>query len=337
MHEKRVLVAMMLVAPAACFSSPQFGHRRRVQPRTTIRMFNDKELNDEKDVWKFREDFVRGSFENVVNWKEDAREAQERRAKRREEDGGAAAKNAFAASATAVIVGALVLRLGGRAVLVSVLGLDMVAELGIGDQIDQVLAYSQDAGAWTVVAFLAAWIVAKVFLVDVIALALAFSSGVLFGGVLEGAVISAVGATIGSLTALTLSRTLLQDRVEGAISKRPVARGLAKVVEDDGFKTVLVLRLSPICAQPPTPLRATPHAPRTRARPHAVPHAHFNRRGARMPATHPLSLSLSLSLSSSHPLILSSSHPLVLSLCAQCPFRRARTPTSAPSPATGPS
>ena len=161
-----------------------------------------------------------------------------------------ASKTAFAASATAVLVGALVLRLGGQAALVSVLGLDVVADLGIGDQIDQVLGYAEQAGGWTVVAFIGAWVIAKVFLVDIISIALAFSSGILFGGVVEGALVSAVGATLDSLTAFGLSRTLLQEKVEEKISEQPVARGLTKVVEEDGFKTVFVLRLSPILPIP---------------------------------------------------------------------------------------
>ena len=88
---------------------------------------------------------------------------------------------------------------------------------------------------------------------QVISIALAFASGIIFGGVFEGAAISAVGATLGSLAAFQLSRTLLQDRVEDAIEKQPVARALAKVVEEDGFKTVFVLRLAPIL---PIPLGA---------------------------------------------------------------------------------
>ena len=84
-------------------------------------------------------------------------------------------------------------------------------------------------GADRVVAFFAAWIVAKVFLVDVISIALAISSGVVFGGVFPGALLSATGATIGSLCSFQLSRSLLQERVEGTIEKQPVARALAKV------------------------------------------------------------------------------------------------------------
>ena len=126
----------------------------------------------------------------------------------------------------------------------------MVADLGIGDQIDKVLQYADAAGGWTVVVFLGAWVLSKVFLIDILAIALAFSSGILFGGVFEGALISALGATMGSLSAFALSRTLLQERVDKALVKQPVARGLAKVVEEEGFKTVFVLRLSPILPIP---------------------------------------------------------------------------------------
>ena len=212
-----------------------------------------------REVWQYREEFAKNSFRTLVSWKEDQLEDQRKRAARREEGGDLgtdASKSAFAASAAAVIVGALVLRLGGRAALVSVLGLDVVADLGIGDQIDQVLAYADEAKELTVVAFIGAWIVAKVFLVDIIAIALAFSSGLLFGGVVEGALVSALGATLGSLTAFGLSRTLLQEKVEEKISKQPIARGLTKVVEEDGFKTVFVLRLSNVL---PIPAGAYPY------------------------------------------------------------------------------
>ena len=212
-----------------------------------------RKLLDEEDVWKFRESFSRGLYGSLVNFKEDEREESERRAERRAAGSTASqegAKSAFAASAAAVLIGALLLRFGGRAALVSVLGLDIVADLGIGDQIDKALEYATAVGDLKVVAFIAAWVVAKVFLVDFVAIALAFSSGILFGGVLEGALISTIGATLGSLTAFGLSRTLLQDRVQGVIEKQPVARALAKVVEEDGFKTVFVLRLSPILPIP---------------------------------------------------------------------------------------
>lgn len=259
------LLAICFLAPTAafrcahasfCATHPRSAAQRHTRP--TI-MLDKQAMDDQIETWQFRQQFVQNACSFLVDVKEDERADEEARAKRREAGETASAdatRSAFAASAAAVLVGALVIRLGGRAALVSVVGLDAVAELGIGDQIDQVLQYADAAGGWTIVAFLAAWVVAKVFLIDVISLALALSSGLLFGGVLEGAFISSLGSTLGSLTAFGLSRTLLQERVGKQIEKQPVARALSKVVEEDGFKTVLVLRLSPVL---PIPLGTYPY------------------------------------------------------------------------------
>ena len=139
-------------------------------------------------------------------------------------------KQAFVASAVAVVFGAFVLRLGGRAALVSLLGLDFVAELDIGSQIDQVVQTADALGPLTVIAFVLAWVVAKTFFLDFLSVALALyvrsftwcgvlansvisplprpitpltnslpssASGIIFGGVIQGALLSATGATIG--------------------------------------------------------------------------------------------------------------------------------------------
>ena len=73
---------------------------------------------------------------------------------------------------------------------------------------------------------------------------------------LPGAFLSATGATLGSSLSFALSRGQLKQRVDGALAKQPVARGLAKVVEEDGFRTVFVLRLAPIL---PLPLASYPY------------------------------------------------------------------------------
>ena len=222
------------------------------RPPNTV-VVGDERLEQELEVWRMREGMMRGLYDAVVNWKEDEREQEEKKLEETSEEtdrNAEATKSAFAASATAVLVGAFVIRLGGRAALVSVLGLDLVADLGLDEQINSAIEYADALGGLAVVGFILAWVVAKVFLVDVLSIALAFSSGVIFGGVFKGAIISAAGATLGSLTAFLLSRTLLQERVEGAIEKQPVARALAKVVEEDGFKTVFVLRLAPIIPIP---------------------------------------------------------------------------------------
>ena len=210
---------------------------------------NDKRLEEELEVWRLREGMIRGAYGVLVNWKEEDREEAAAGGR----DASDAGKSAFVASASAVLIGAVILRLGGRAALVSVLGLDVVADLGIGDKIDEVVSYADALGPLAVLGFIGAWVVAKVFLIDFISIALALSSGILFGGVFPGALLATTGATIGSLVAFQLSRGIAQPRVASAVESQPVARALAKVVEEDGFKTVFVLRLAPIL---PIPLGA---------------------------------------------------------------------------------
>lgn len=220
--------------------------------RFAMTVVNEKTISNEAEVWRLREQIVRRSYEVIFNIKEDELDRVKRYADE-ERDSGETTRSAFITSAVAVVVGAIVLRIGGRTALVSALGLDIVADLGIGDKIDQVVQYADALGGWSIVAFFAAWVLAKVFLIDFVSIALAIASGVIFGGVFEGAALSAIGATLGSLVAFQLSRTLLQERVVETVDNQPIARALSKVVEEDGFKTVFVLRLSPIL---PIPLGA---------------------------------------------------------------------------------
>ena len=212
----------------------------------------------EEESWAQREKWTRGllSLVALVKLTLLQQDADKAAAAARAGDSAstAATKSAVVSSAVAVVVGAFLLRLGGRAALVSLLGLDLVADTGISSQVDQVLGFASGAGRpAAVAAFFGAWVVAKVCLLDFLSVALAFSSGLLFGGVLEGGVMSSLGATLGSLCGFYLSRTLLKDRIARAVESRPVARALATVVAEEGFKTVLVLRLAPLPALPQVP------------------------------------------------------------------------------------
>lgn len=158
------LLALSLLPSARAFSGaagrPSLrGTRRAASPALADR----SQADDELEVWRLREGMVRGVFGSVVNWREDDKEAAEARAALGGEADGST-RTAFVAAAAVTVVGALVLRLGGRAALVSLLGLDLVAELGIGAQIDSVVQYADALGVWAIVAFVAAWTVAKVFL-----------------------------------------------------------------------------------------------------------------------------------------------------------------------------
>lgn len=118
------------------------------------------------------------------------------------------------------------------------------------DQVDQALAYADELGPWKLVAFAGAWCITKVACLDAIGVVLAVSSGILFGGVWQGGLASASCATLGSTIAFCLGRTVLKDRVAPEVEKRAALRAMERAVSNDGFKTVLTLRLAPLLPIP---------------------------------------------------------------------------------------
>ena len=160
------------------------------------------------------------------------------------------AKNAFLFTAFFVAVSATIVRIGGRAALVNVLGLDFVTDSGIKEQVDGFLSSFQSLGDLRFAAFLGAWILAKSLLLDPVTIILALSSGVLFGGVWEGVAASVTCSSIASLISFYLARTVLRERALEEIAKRPALKAIDRACAKEGFKTVFTLRVSPLIPIP---------------------------------------------------------------------------------------
>eukprot|EP00639_Heterosigma_akashiwo_P034369 CAMPEP_0194731392 /NCGR_PEP_ID=MMETSP0296-20130528/57181_1 /TAXON_ID=39354 /ORGANISM="Heterosigma akashiwo, Strain CCMP2393" /LENGTH=473 /DNA_ID=CAMNT_0039638901 /DNA_START=162 /DNA_END=1583 /DNA_ORIENTATION=+ len=160
------------------------------------------------------------------------------------------AKNAFLFTAAAAAISATVLRVGGRAALVELLGLDFVMDSGIKDQLNTFIDQAQSMGDLSYLYFFAAWVFAKLFCLDFIPVVLALSSGVLFGGVLQGALLSTGCATAASFIGFLLGRTALREKVEEQMGRRPALRAVERAVSAQGLKTVLTLRLAPVLPIP---------------------------------------------------------------------------------------
>lgn len=104
-------------------------------------------------------------------------------------------KVAVSLTAFCVAAGAIVLRVGGRAALISAVGLDFMADNpDLKNNLDNILAVSDSMDpTQKVVLFTAAWTAVKLSCIDAGGVALALSAGVLFGGVFQGAIASAAG------------------------------------------------------------------------------------------------------------------------------------------------
>lgn len=163
-------------------------------------------------------------------------------------------KAALTLTAFVVAAGAVTLRVGGRAALVSAVGLDFANENPeLKENMDQFLGYLSglDQGL-EALAFIAAWTFVKVFCFDAGGVVLALSAGILFGGVIQGALFSAFAATVGSSVAYLLAKVDSPFRTKALelLEEYPSLRGIEKVVAEDGLKAVLTLRLAPILPIP---------------------------------------------------------------------------------------
>jgi len=163
-------------------------------------------------------------------------------------------KAALSIAAFFVAAGAVLLRVGGRAALVSTLGLDFANDNPeLKENLDTFLNYAASLDTTTEAAlFILAWTAVKVFCFDAGGIVLAFASGILFGGVIQGAVFCALAATIGSSVAFGLAKldTPVRTKALEIVEEYPYLRGIEKVVARDGLKAILVLRLSPILPIP---------------------------------------------------------------------------------------
>eukprot|EP00551_Chaetoceros_affinis_P010999 CAMPEP_0203684488 /NCGR_PEP_ID=MMETSP0090-20130426/48058_1 /ASSEMBLY_ACC=CAM_ASM_001088 /TAXON_ID=426623 /ORGANISM="Chaetoceros affinis, Strain CCMP159" /LENGTH=543 /DNA_ID=CAMNT_0050553663 /DNA_START=110 /DNA_END=1744 /DNA_ORIENTATION=- len=159
-------------------------------------------------------------------------------------------KLAITLSAFVVAAGAVTLRVGGRAALVSGLGLDFATgNPELKENMDQFLNFASSLGDGTeALLFVLAWTAVKVFCFDAGGVVLALSSGILFGGVLQGALFSAFAATVGSSVAYYLAKvdSPIRKKALEIVDEYPSLRGIEKVVAEEGLKAVLTLRLAPI-------------------------------------------------------------------------------------------
>jgi uncharacterized membrane protein YdjX (TVP38/TMEM64 family) len=163
-------------------------------------------------------------------------------------------KLAVTFTAYVVTVGALVLRIGGRAALISAIGLDFLSDSPeLKENLELVLTTAETMDPLTkVLLFTAAWTAVKVLCFDAGGVVLALASGIVFGGVIPGALASATAATLGSTVAFSLAQadTPVRQKALSLLEEYPSLRGIERVVARDGIKAVLTLRLAPVLPIP---------------------------------------------------------------------------------------
>jgi uncharacterized membrane protein YdjX (TVP38/TMEM64 family) len=115
--------------------------------------------------------------------------------------------------------------------------------LPINEWITSFLAWVQGLGPWGPVLLAAAYVPAAVLLVP--GSLITIGAGAVFGLTVGTAAVS-VGSTLGASAAFLLGRTLARGWVERRVAGNPRFAALDAAVGEQGFKIVLLLRLSPV-------------------------------------------------------------------------------------------
>jgi uncharacterized membrane protein YdjX (TVP38/TMEM64 family) len=111
------------------------------------------------------------------------------------------------------------------------------------DTIAAFLEWVQRAGLWGALLFGLAYIPAAVLLVP--ASVMTLGAGFVFG-VAKGTAIVSLGSTAGAAAAFIVARTVGHDWVVGRTAASPALGAVARAVENEAFKVVLLTRLSPL-------------------------------------------------------------------------------------------
>jgi uncharacterized membrane protein YdjX (TVP38/TMEM64 family) len=111
------------------------------------------------------------------------------------------------------------------------------------DTLASFLDWVHGIGPWGAVLFAAAYVPAAVLLVPGSLLTL--GAGFVFG-LAKGTAIVSLGSTAGAAAAFVVGRSLAHDWVIRRMADRPKLAAIGHAVESEGFKVVLLTRLSPV-------------------------------------------------------------------------------------------
>jgi len=135
------------------------------------------------------------------------------------------------------------MRLVAGILLLAVIGASLIALPVVVGNLYRFLDAIRGMGPWGPLVLAAAYILAVILFVP--GSLLTMGAGFVFGS-LVGTITVSVASTLGAAAALLLGRTLARDWVEKRVVRSPRFRALDEAIKQQGFRIVLLLRLSPV-------------------------------------------------------------------------------------------
>lgn len=134
------------------------------------------------------------------------------------------------------------MRIGGVAAILAVVATIAIV-LPVREYLLGLLEWVQGVGLWGPVCVVGLYVVACLLLIPGSLLTL--GAGFLFG-VVWGTITVSVGSTLGAMAAFLVGRTLARGWIEQRVAGHPKFRAIDGAVGQQGFKIVLLARLSPL-------------------------------------------------------------------------------------------
>ena len=119
----------------------------------------------------------------------------------------------------------------------------MKFHLPVGEYLIAFLEWTKDMGIWGPVVVAGLYVLACVLMVPGSIITIA--AGFLFG-LVRGTITVSIASTLGACAAFVVGRTLARGWVEQKVAYRPKFKAIDEAVGKQGFKIVLLTRLSPI-------------------------------------------------------------------------------------------
>jgi uncharacterized membrane protein YdjX (TVP38/TMEM64 family) len=113
---------------------------------------------------------------------------------------------------------------------------------GFAARLPEFAAWVKGLGVWGPAVFVAGYALSAVILAP--AFLLTIAAGAIWG--MEGVLYVMLGATVGAVLAFYCSRYFVRQFVERYVQRHPRLAAIDRAVETEGFRLVLLLRLSPV-------------------------------------------------------------------------------------------
>ncbi|GMH59143.1 hypothetical protein TrLO_g15020 [Triparma laevis f. longispina] len=258
----RLLCSLLLLTPILQTTPFHFAPPRPT-PTQTMPLFSSSISPEQtretlSKVWKSRRKIIRSTLSTATAIRTELAPPEDDDDDDEENTPESVAKQTLALTTFTAVAASVIIRVGGRGAIIGGLGVAPPETFDSGPFPDIYNAISNlhctdpESYVSAVLLLLPIWIFLRVFMLDYVAIPIAFLAGITFNNVLLGAAITSTLSMTGSSVGFLLARYTPwgAKACEKITNSNPAVRGVNKLVVKEPIKTVFTARLAPLLPIP---------------------------------------------------------------------------------------